>query len=214
MEIINYKDITIIDNFITTEENKIITATFDPVVVDPMAYYWRLLINGNLVAPLSLTSYKGIYQQISTVPGVDLNLALSDIITRLTDIIYYPKLKVEACGIEKHIDPVPYYSDSEWPALKEDQFLGLPLSGTDNSAYVNYNGKWVSNYVGTRLYSSHIFLNDDFEGGNITFPQHEFDVAPKSNRLVLFPSNHNYVHGTRPMNGSRRMLTTWFEKYA
>lgn len=214
MEIINYKGIITIDDFITPEENKIIVATFDPTVVDTMSYYWRLLINGNLVTPLSLTSNKGFYQQISTVPVVAVNLALSDIITRITDIISSPKLKVESCIIEKHIEPVPYYSDSEWPALKENQFLGVPLSGTDNSAYVGYNDKWVSNYVGTRLYSSHIFLNDDLEGGNIAFPQHEFDVAPKANRLVLFPSNHNYVHGSRPMGSSRRMLTTWFEKYA
>ena len=56
MEIINYKGIIIIDNFITPEENKVITSTFDSVVADSMSYYWRLLINGNLVTPLSLTS--------------------------------------------------------------------------------------------------------------------------------------------------------------
>ena len=213
MEIINYKGIIVIDDFITPEENKVITSTFESDVMDTTSYYWRQLINGNLVTPLSIISNKGFYQQISTVPSVNVNLTLSNIITRITDLVPQPKLKVESCIIEKHIEPIAYYADSEWPALKENQFLGVPLSGADDSGYIKVEGEWVPNYVGTRLYSSHIFLND-VDGGNITFPQQQIDIKPKANRLVLFPSNSNYVHGTRHIDGSRRMLTTWFEKYA
>ena len=54
------------------------------------------------------------------------------------------------------------------------------------------------------------FLNDDFTGGELFFPQLDLVVAPEAGTLVCFPSDHNYVHGVRPVtSGHRYTVVTW-----
>ena len=54
------------------------------------------------------------------------------------------------------------------------------------------------------------FLNDDYEGGELAFPDFNLTVKPEAGTLVCFPSDHNYVHGVRPVTtGHRYTLVTW-----
>ncbi len=54
------------------------------------------------------------------------------------------------------------------------------------------------------------FLNDDFSGGELVFPALDFVVRPEAGTLVCFPSDHNYIHGVRPVTaGHRYTLVTW-----
>jgi Rps23 Pro-64 3,4-dihydroxylase Tpa1-like proline 4-hydroxylase len=39
------------------------------------------------------------------------------------------------------------------------------------------------------------YINDDYDGGEIVFPDYNLTIKPKSNSLVMFPGNENYVHG-------------------
>ena len=39
------------------------------------------------------------------------------------------------------------------------------------------------------------YINDDYEGGEIVFPDYELTIKPKSNSLIMFPGNENYLHG-------------------
>ena len=39
------------------------------------------------------------------------------------------------------------------------------------------------------------YINDDYEGGEIVFPDYNINIKPKSNSLIMFPGNENYVHG-------------------
>ncbi len=39
------------------------------------------------------------------------------------------------------------------------------------------------------------YINDDYEGGEIFFPDYDLKIKPKSNSLVMFPGNENYLHG-------------------
>jgi len=55
-----------------------------------------------------------------------------------------------------------------------------------------------------------IFLNDDFNGGELVFPALEVCVQPSAGTLVCFPSDHNFVHGVNPVtSGERFTLVTW-----
>lgn len=38
------------------------------------------------------------------------------------------------------------------------------------------------------------YPNDDYDGGEIVFPDYDLKIKPKSNSLVMFPGNENYVH--------------------
>lgn len=39
------------------------------------------------------------------------------------------------------------------------------------------------------------YINDNYDGGEIVFPDYNLNIKPKSNSLIMFPGNENYVHG-------------------
>lgn len=54
------------------------------------------------------------------------------------------------------------------------------------------------------------FLNHDFAGGELFFPALDLVIEPEAGTLVCFPSDHNYVHGVRPVtSGHRYTIVTW-----
>lgn len=54
------------------------------------------------------------------------------------------------------------------------------------------------------------FINDDFSGGELFFPALDLVIEPEAGTLVCFPSDHNYVHGVRPVtSGHRYTIVTW-----
>ena len=54
------------------------------------------------------------------------------------------------------------------------------------------------------------FINDDFAGGELFFPALDLVIEPEAGTLVCFPSDHNYVHGVRPVtSGHRYTIVTW-----
>jgi predicted 2-oxoglutarate/Fe(II)-dependent dioxygenase YbiX len=54
------------------------------------------------------------------------------------------------------------------------------------------------------------FLNDDFVGGELVFPELDLIIKPEAGTLVCFPSDHNYIHGVNPVTqGHRYSPVTW-----
>lgn len=54
------------------------------------------------------------------------------------------------------------------------------------------------------------FLNDDFTGGELFFPDLDLVINPEAGTLVCFPSDHNFIHGVRPViAGHRYTIVTW-----
>lgn len=54
------------------------------------------------------------------------------------------------------------------------------------------------------------FLNDDCSGGELFFPALDLVIEPEAGTLVCFPSDHNYIHGVRPVtSGQRYTVVTW-----
>lgn len=44
------------------------------------------------------------------------------------------------------------------------------------------------------------YINDDYEGGEIFFPDYNLKIKPKANSLIMFPGNENYVHGVHEVS--------------
>lgn len=44
-------------------------------------------------------------------------------------------------------------------------------------------------------YGSVIYINDNYRGGEIYFPQHDLEIKPKEGTLIFFPSSTYYLHG-------------------
>lgn len=60
-------------------------------------------------------------------------------------------------------------------------------------------------------YAALTYLNDDYEGGEIYFPEYDMEIKPKAGTLVFFPGSDLYMHGVRPItSGTRYAIMTFF----
>ena len=61
-----------------------------------------------------------------------------------------------------------------------------------------------------RAISAICYLNDDYEGGEIEFPNFKIKIKPESGMLILFPSNYAYSHIAHPVtSGTKYAIVTW-----
>jgi predicted 2-oxoglutarate/Fe(II)-dependent dioxygenase YbiX len=52
------------------------------------------------------------------------------------------------------------------------------------------------------------YLNDDFSGGQTSFPGLNYVATPQSGKAIVFPSN--YLHGSEPVtSGEKFVLVSW-----
>ena len=61
-----------------------------------------------------------------------------------------------------------------------------------------------------RAISAICYLNDDYEGGEIEFPNFEIKIKPEPGMLIVFPSNYPYAHIAHPVTeGTKYAIVTW-----
>lgn len=73
-----------------------------------------------------------------------------------------------------------------------------------------YKAHYDGNTQTGRSISALVYLNDDYEGGELEFPNFDIKIKPKSGMLVLFPSNFAYTHIAHPVvTGTKYNLVTW-----
>jgi len=70
----------------------------------------------------------------------------------------------------------------------------------DTEHYPNYN-------IGSIVY-----LNDQYEGGEIYFPQHDIEIRPISGNAFAFPGDEYYMHGVREITNGFRYTLPFFWK--
>lgn len=65
--------------------------------------------------------------------------------------------------------------------------------------------------------SSVSYFNDDFEGGEIYFPEFDFTYKPKAGEAIFFPSftkESDYKHGVKAVTeGKRYTMGLWFTQF-
>ena len=65
--------------------------------------------------------------------------------------------------------------------------------------------------VSSRVLSVLLYLNDDYEGGEIEFRHSGIKFKPKAGSVLFFPSNFLYVHEVYPVTkGPRYALPNWY----
>lgn len=56
------------------------------------------------------------------------------------------------------------------------------------------------------------YINDDYEGGEINFPNHNLNIKPEANSVIFFPGNENYLHEVlEVVSGERDSSAMWFQ---
>ena len=86
----------------------------------------------------------------------------------------------------------------------------------ENYNMLKYNGgnEYKAHYDGNtithRSVSAIIYLNDDYEGGEVEFTNFGVKIKPQSGMLLIFPSNYAYTHIAHPViSGTKYALVTW-----
>lgn len=75
----------------------------------------------------------------------------------------------------------------------------------------NFHNHFDDCYEYPRVVSATIFLNDDFEGGELVFPNHDVTIKPEAGKIVLFSSAFPFIHRVNPvLRGTRYAAVKWF----
>ena len=55
-----------------------------------------------------------------------------------------------------------------------------------------------------------LYLNDDYEGGELYFTFLDLKIKPSKGDVITYPTTFQYRHGVNPVLGNRYVLTFWF----
>ncbi len=152
-----------------------------------------------------------------TVMGLDENGKKINInsIGRITDYI-----KID--GIRKVITDIyvrafktiinPYFHiETEWyttPGILRYGIGGKYVEHSDSENWYKQQKKWIKH--ADRDVSQLLYLNNDYTGGELYFPNFDFRFQPKAGMLVSFPSDHRYLHLAETVtSGTRFAIVSW-----
>jgi predicted 2-oxoglutarate/Fe(II)-dependent dioxygenase YbiX len=109
---------------------------------------------------------------------------------------------------EEHLKPI---YNSTLKTIEGPQFLRYDLDDhydvhNDSESYINNK----LTRVVERDISILLYLNDDYEGGQIEFTQLQLTLKPKAGMLLAFPSYSEFEHKVHPVTkGTRYSLVSW-----
>lgn len=113
---------------------------------------------------------------------------LSNYIDKYTD----KALRQMSNSFEVYLVPTGTFSLIEWSP------------GTEMPMHVDDLGDGHSQISGV------IYLNDDYLGGEISFPTLGIEISPNAGDLIIFPGNLNYPHKVNLVtSGSRYTIPLW-----
>jgi hypothetical protein len=129
----------------------------------------------------------------------------SDILQKLSmpvfDIIdkYITKMQLaleEIYGLQ--LSPRPPVIMKWRPGIEQRPHADKQLNNGEPNAFVDYD------------LNSLFYYNDDFEGGDLYYPQHDMVVQPKPGLAVAHPGDVNYLHGVTMITKGYRYTTPSF----
>lgn len=117
----------------------------------------------------------------------------NDMLNLLVDI----RKRIKARIVEIREPEAPIYADMlqlvRWRPGDEQH----PHADSENPDGTPHPYPW-------REHASILYLNDDYEGGSIYFPQHDLELNPKPGTMVTFPGTAEYMHGVRTITAGER----------
>jgi hypothetical protein len=120
-------------------------------------------------------------------------LVVSAMVGRRLSFLYEPYLRKYPTGsyLKMHADAEGYYEGEPEPLRNYNP--GNPTSEVLNE------------------YSSILYLNDGYQGGELYFEELGLLVKPKANQLVFFPSGFEFRHEVKPvLSGDRYTLASFY----
>ena len=91
--------------------------------------------------------------------------------------------------------------------------VGMEPQKPDSPEFIGWRDAW-DGYLACNIY-----INDNYEGGEVYFPERDYSFKPVENQLVMWAGNKYFIHGVKdPLTANRYTLTRWikfadFDKY-
>ncbi len=134
---------------------------------------------------------------------------------RITDFVPMGELESEIQATLKnaYTDTIaPYFGrEIDWmtyPTVLKYRAGGLYKTHADSEHWDKHARRWVRGL--DRDFSLLLYVNDDYEGGTLYFPNFDFRLTPGAGMLVAFPSDHRYMHAAETLvSGERFALVSW-----
>ena len=100
---------------------------------------------------------------------------------------------------------IPYAKKHDIDQLQHEYYSMLRYQGGQEYT-AHYDGSTATG----RAVSAIVYLNDDYEGGEVEFVNFGVKIKPKAGMLLLFPSNYAYTHIAHPVtSGTKYAIVTW-----
>lgn len=112
---------------------------------------------------------------------------------RALDLFIHP----EGSYLEPHTDIIDYHQEEVYdqPNLFEQQQKDWPF-----------------------LWSGHVsiicYLNKDYEGGTLYFPDQNVKIVPEPGLFVCFPGNLHFLHGVTKISGATRFTISLWTRFS
>lgn len=184
-----------------------------PVVFDSNVYYYTNIIPN----PRKLVSW---------IEGSNSSITDSDMISKwrpwtssdgvsnfgLTKSIDLDKYKTSSDEIKyiygTIVSAIKISSRNYSNSLSLDLGIQSPIS---ISKY--YEGEFMGPHTDEKTgahVSGVLYLNDEYSGGELGFPNQEFFIKPRAGSMIIFPSTDPYVHDPQPAYGAERYICPVF----
>jgi predicted 2-oxoglutarate/Fe(II)-dependent dioxygenase YbiX len=138
--------------------------------------------------------------------------SMAGIPDKVTNKLYLEKPKVHAI-LKDAIDRVQKEIEFYFGRPLEVNFPGIRRWDVGEYQPLHADGEDPEGHPNEAFivdYGAVIYLNDDYEGGEIYFPDHKLEFKPSAGTLVFFPSNIMYIHGVREITKGIRYTTPSF----
>lgn len=92
----------------------------------------------------------------------------------------------------------------------EQEFYSTGYNLLKYSSGQQYKAHFDGHTATGRYLSAILYLNDDYEGGELEFPDYKVMIKPEPGMLILFPSSFAYRHIAHPIkSGTKYAMVTW-----
>lgn len=104
-----------------------------------------------------------------------------------------------------------------------EQSFRLTCSNTEIHFLRYQNGAYYKSHIdGQKIVDKDVFrvterditcvmyLNDDYENGQVYFDFFDKEYKPKAGDVLIYPATWQYIHGVKPVNGTRYCIVMWF----
>lgn len=187
------------------------------VLEDNILYYEGILSN-----PYALINL--INETDNLIDGVDLLERWEDWKSSNDDYIFGQRKFSNPEKYEASSDDLRYIYNTLTSTLAAAgahyaKYVGVPMgvqAPISISKYYSGSGMGPHTDAGPIAHlSAVLYLNDDYDGGELAFPNHDIVVKPSAGSIIMFPSVEPYVHDPRNVVSGEKYIAPsfWFKNW-